>query len=76
MPKIDVWARIGVRMSLEVPDNYTEEDVAAAAKRVTEENDPGKLFFHFHGESYIPADQAGIDPSKEIIFDNDIEFDI
>lgn len=76
MPKIEVWARIGVSMTLDVPDNYTDKDVREAAEKKTKENNPDKEDFKFDGHSYLPANQEGITPDLDIQFDDDIEFDI
>lgn len=53
MEKFKVWARIGVTMTLELPKNPTQNDFESAFKKALNEYNPGKLEFHFDGESYI-----------------------
>lgn len=76
MSKIEVWARIGVKMTLDVPDNYTDEDVQKAALEKCRQHNPKKPDFYLQGGSYLPQDNAYSLGEGDIEFVNDIEFDI
>ena len=76
MPKIEVWARIGAKMILEVPDNYTDEDVQKAALEKCRQRNPKKPDFNLQGESYLPKDNGYSLGEGEIVFGYDIGFDI
>lgn len=77
MPKIDVWARIGVRMTLDVPDNYTDEDVQKAAVKKCKQHNPKKPDFTLQGDSYLPQDNGyNLGEGGDIVFGDDIGFDI
>lgn len=76
MPKIEVWARIGVKMTLKVPDNYTDKDVQKAALKKCRQRNPKKSDFNLQGDSYLPQDNGYNLGEGDIVFKNDIGFDI
>ena len=57
MAQLKLWARVGVTMTLNVPDDFTETDIEQKFIEALNEHNPGKVVFHFDGESYIPFEE-------------------
>lgn len=56
MALVQLWARVGVTLAVDLSDNPTRTEIEDKIIEVLKENDPGKLHCFFDGEAYIPGD--------------------